>query len=513
MATISSTSSSTTSSTPTPTPAASAQSLSSATAKSLLDSLNGSDNIDTASLVSQLVTAQFATRKAQLTSKSDTLAAQISGVSTLKNTISDFTKALEGLVKGGTLLSQPTSSNSAAVSGTTITGSTITNLNTSVKVNALATAQIAASPRVATPATTTFGTGTLTLSLGTASYANGEMTGFTTGSNADGSPKSFSITIDSSNNTLSGIAGAINASKSGVTATVLTDADGSAFLSLKGATGKEQAFQLTADDPASALGRFDVRARTAGETSPLPTSLSSQAANAQIVVDGAAVERAGNEVSDLIPGVKLTLSGIGSATLTATRPTSALTSAVNDFVDTYNQVLAVVKEQTDPINGQLRSDPAARNLLRTLQGLTSRVLLPNAAAGTPSSLGAIGVRTNRDGTLQVDDQALSAAMAATPDAVEAMFAYSPVSQTGLYQTMNSIQMSTASSIYGLGASAITYQNAQSDLSKKQEQLTTQSDKVAARMTQQFASMNARVNAYKSTQAFMTQQIDTWTKSN
>ncbi|PSJ19079.1 hypothetical protein CVH10_24730, partial [Halomonas sp. ND22Bw] len=77
-------------------------------------------------------TAQFATRKAQLTAKSDTLTAQISAVSTLKNTISDFTKALEGLVKGGTLASQPTSSNNAVLSGTAISGKTIGDLNTTV---------------------------------------------------------------------------------------------------------------------------------------------------------------------------------------------------------------------------------------------------------------------------------------------------------------------------------------------------------------------------------------------
>ena len=39
------------------------------------------------------------------------------------------------------------------------------------------------------------------------------------------------------------------------------------------------------------------------------------------------------------------------------------------------------------------------------------------------------------------------------------------------------------------------------------------ERLRTRMTQQFAAMDSRVAAYKSTQAFLTQQIDIWTKPN
>ncbi|MFX8281908.1 hypothetical protein ABTL36_19595, partial [Acinetobacter baumannii] len=84
-------------------------------------------------------------------------------------------------------------------------------------------------------ATSPIGTGSLTLQLGSATYANGAITGFTAGSTA-----AVNITIDSSNNSLQGIAKAINAANAGVTATVLTDSSG-ARLSLKGKTGEAQA--------------------------------------------------------------------------------------------------------------------------------------------------------------------------------------------------------------------------------------------------------------------------------
>lgn len=501
MATVTSTSA-----TPTPTPKPSAQSITSAAAQSLLTSLGSGSGVDTSSLVNSLVEAQFAAKRAQLTSRYDTLTAQISGASSLKSTITDFTNALSSLVKGGTLASAPVSSNTNVLTASAIPGTRLSGLSTTVSVSQLATAQTAVSSKIANPATT-FGTGTLTLQLGKATFnSSGAMSGFTAGSSA-----AVSISIDSSNNTVAGIAAAINAANAGVTATVVTDADGGAFLSLKGETGTDQAFTLRSSNSGNALAQFDVRPPVNGRT--VKTTISTQAMNAKVKVDGVAVERAGNEITDLVPGVKLNLTQLGTATLTANRPTSALSAAVTDFVDTYNQVLAAVKEQTDPITGNLRSDPAAKALLRSLQGMSSRTLLPNAAAGTPATLAAIGVRTNRDGTLEINDDALAAALRDTPDAVEQMFAPSSVSATGLLSALQSIQLTSTSTVYGLGASTTRYTSQRSDVGEQQEKVDDQASRMLTRLTQQFASMNSRVNAYKATQSFMQQQVDSWTKSD
>ncbi|MGE2808686.1 flagellar filament capping protein FliD, partial [Escherichia coli] len=57
------------------------------------------------------------------------------------------------------------------------------------------------------------------------------------------------------------------------------------------------------------------------------TSLVSTAQNAQLTVDGIAVERPSNTVSDLVTGVTLQLNGISTVpvSLTSTPPTDALT--------------------------------------------------------------------------------------------------------------------------------------------------------------------------------------------
>lgn len=486
-------------------------SVTSSAAASLLDSLDAGSGVDTASLVGSLVEAQFAAKRAQLTTKADTLTSQISGVSTLKSTITDFAAALEGLVKGGTLTTQPVSSNTGVLTATALPGATLAGMTSTIRVNQLAAAQTAVSAAPFASASTTVGTGTLTLKIGTGSYdASGALTGVTAAdADGDGAEDTIAIDIIEAGSSLTGIAAAINAKKAGVTASVVTDANGAAYLSLKGTTGAAQAFTMSATSTTGDLSRLAVGPGASG------TTITQTAKNAKLTVDGVNVERGGNEISDLVAGAKLSLQAVSgvAVSLTTTTPTTALSNAVSDFVATYNNVLAVVKEHTDPITGDLRGDPGAKALLQNLKALTSKVLLPDAATGTPASLAAIGVRTNRDGTLQVDDTALTAALASNPQSIEAMFAYTTTSATGINAAMQSLKLNATSTIYGLGASTTRYNEAKSDVGEAQDKIDEQAARMTTRLTQQFSSMNSKVSAYKATQSFMQQQIDMWTKSD
>jgi flagellar hook-associated protein 2 len=452
--------------------------------------------------VSSLVTADFAAKTSALSSQADTLTSQISGVSSLKSSVSDFATALASLVKGGTLTTQPTSSDANVLTATALSGAKLSGLSSTIKVSQLASAQIAVSAHAFASSTATIGTGTLTLALGTASYSSdgSSMTDFTAQS---GDP----VTIDVTDGSLSGIAAAINAKKTGVNASVVTDADGTAYLSLKGTTGAAQAFTLTGSTPA--LSALNVGKDAAG------TTMTSVAQNAKLTVDGVAVERTSNTISDLVTGVKLSLTGTSAVpvALGSSTPTAALSSAVSDVVDTYNQVIALVNAQVDPITGPLKQDSAAKALLSSMRGLTQKALLTNVDAGTPTSLAGIGVRTNKDGTLQVDTDALTAAMASYPDTIEQMFAFSSNGSSGLSAVLNSLSLATSSTLTGLGASSATYVKKQSQVSAQQDELTTDKTAETTRLTAQFASMNSKVAAYKSTQTFLTNQIAAWNKSD
>ena len=164
--------SSTSTPTPTPTPApASTTSLTKNAAQSLLTSLNAGSGIDIATLVPALVQAQFAAKTAALTAKNDTLTAQISATSTLRNTISNFSTALASLSSGGTLQTQPVSSNTSALGATAIAGAKVGQLSSSVSIQALATAQGSRSAKI-DDRTATIATGKMTLTFGTATYSS-----------------------------------------------------------------------------------------------------------------------------------------------------------------------------------------------------------------------------------------------------------------------------------------------------------------------------------------------------
>lgn len=468
---------------------------------SITTALGAGSGIDIKALVEQLVTAQYENKNNALTAKNDTLTAQISSVSQIKSAITAFDSALKALIKDGSLQTQPNSSNTGVVRATAIVGKTIDQLSGTVEVRQLASAQVAGAAPVASK-TAPIGTGKLTLTLGTATIADGAMTGFTAGS---GTP--IDITITSANSSLQGIADAINAKKAGVTASILTDADGSRLV-LKGATGAAQAFTLTATEDAGApgLAALDIGVGATG------TAISSSAQDAIVAVDGVAVKRSANSIDDLIPGVKLDLVSASPGTkvsLGTVAPADSLKQAVGDFVDAYNQLYSMLQTATDPVTGPLRADSAAKALMRSMGQLTVKDMTPGAATSEPHTLAALGVKTNRDGSLTLDSAKLTKALNEHPAAVETMFK----DGAGVSAALAAIATTASSNTYGLGASENRYEKAQVEVAEDVQKAIAAADDTRTRMTRQFASMDAIVASYKATQTFLQQQVDAWNQSN
>ncbi|MDG5488311.1 flagellar filament capping protein FliD [Sphingomonas sp. BGYR3] len=465
--------------------------------ESITKTLGTGSGIDTTALVNSLVEAQFAAKNAQLEQRQETLTTQLSTVSQLKSGISGFSTALSQLVSGGTLTTQATSSNTSIVRATSLNGAQITSLNADVEVRQLAAAQVAYANPVTDPAAA-IGTGVLSLQFGTATVSGTTMTGFTAGASA-----AIDITIDETNNSLTGIRDAINAAKAGVTASIVSDSDG-ARLVLKGTSGAAQAFRLTATEDEAAPG-LSALAIGVGSTG---TKIGTAAADAIVAVDGVAVRRTTNSISDLIPGVRLDLVAASTGTtikIGASQPTDNLRQAVNDVVTTYNELYTALREATDPISGPLRADPGARSMMQAMRELSLRQLIP-ADGNAPRTLAELGVATARDGSLSVNSAQLNRALTSYPEAVGRMFA---AGTGGLSGALFAISTAATSRSTGLGASEQRYNRQQSDLTDQQAKATEQAEAARTRMTRQFASMDARVAAYKSTQNFLTQQIEAW----
>lgn len=477
-----------------------------ATTPNLANALGAGSGVDTTALVKSLVEAQFANKNAQLTKKSDTLTAQISAVSELKSGIATFASALSTLSESGGLSTQ-LSSSGAAVKVSVATGSKVASLNASVSVARLATPQVAVTKD--TFATTgSIGTGTLQLKLGSVG-TDGTFT-----ANGTTIPP---ITITASDAaSLQGVADKITAAKAGVTASVVTDANGQRLV-LRSTEGANQAFTLTATPDAGSASPGLERLNVDFDPDNGGSEVVTRAGNAVFSIDGVPMVSASNKVTGA-PGVNLELKAVttdGPVTLSSSKPTEALTEAVNNVVAAYNEMLASVNKATDAITGDLRADPAAQSLKRSLQKL-SIADLTGAKDGSPTTLASIGIATNNDGTLRVDKDMLTRALANNPDAVEAMFAAGTGSDkttgTSLPAALNRIAANAKSTTLGLGASDKRYAEAQGVLAKEQAKVAEQTETTSTRMTQQFAASEARVAAYKAQQTFMENQIKMWTRS-
>lgn len=465
---------------------------------SIITQLGSGSGIDVGTLVPQLVEAQFSVQTKRLAAKAETLTAQISSVSKLKSAITGFDAALKSLVKGGTLTTQPASSNPATLRVSALPGATLGTLAGSVEVRRLAQAQ-AATTRTPVPATAAFATGRLTIALGTEMTANGQ-TDFAA---AD----SFEVEVGADDATLAGVAARINAANRGVTAAVVTDGGG-VRLQLKGPSGAAGAFRVTGADDAGA-GGISLSTLDVSRDPASPVAIGADARDAVLVLDGAEFRRAANSVSDLVAGVRLDLAAPGTAALTSAAPTTAVGRAVQDFADTYNEMLSVLKEETNALTGPLKGEAAAASLMAGLKRLTTAVLNPGAAAGTPRALADLGLATARDGTLSVDATRLAAAVARYPGEVESMFAEG----RGLPAAMGQLATGASSNVYGLAAAAGRYAKLQAQNAAAQTALTAQSDAARTRLTRQYAAMDARVAAYKATQTFMENQVKAWNKSD
>jgi flagellar hook-associated protein 2 len=379
------------------------------------------------------------------------------------------------------------------VTATRLAGADLTGLSASVEVRQLAQAQVASTDPFANGEDTVVGTGTLTLTFGTATVSGTSMTSFTAGP-AD----PISITIDSAHNTLAGVADAINAANAGVTASIMTDANG-ARLVVKGATGASQAFELKGS---SQLRELDIGRNESG------SDINTAAQNAIVALDGVQTTYNTNSVYGLIDGVRLDLvsAAIGTkVNIGAKAPTTELKQSVTNFVETWNEVYKLVKAATNAVDGPLRGDPAAKDLLRQLKGMTLATLVPNAATDHPATLADIGVATQRDGSLTVDATRLATTLTTFPKEVEAIFAQG----VGLTKALSEIASRATNKDTGLGVSQANYEKAQTKVEDAKENVLAATEKLRSRMTQQFAAMDAKVAAYKSTQSFLEQQIKAW----
>jgi flagellar hook-associated protein 2 len=224
------------------------------------------------------------------------------------------------------------------------------------------------------------------------------------------------IAVDPVTDTIQDVVDAINASGADVTASVIDD--GSAVDPFKIVIQGNQAG--TANAVTAQLYRMP-----GGVQIPIETFTAVQAAtDTSVTVDGITFTRSTNTISDIIPGVTLNLESLGSGTLTISTDNTAITGNIQDFVDAFNELTGFIDEQTEfnPetfATGILFGNSSVQNLESTLRRIATGQV--TGTGGTFEFLSQIGITTQDDGKLALDEVKLDAALTTDLNSVVSLF--------------------------------------------------------------------------------------------
>jgi len=338
----------------------------------------------------------------------------VSAYGSLKSALSTFQSSLQSLTSISQYQSLSATVGDSSVA-TATASSTAAAGNYSLQVNQLAQAQtLVAAGQAST--TGVIGNGTISISFGTTTA--GTPPTFTSSGAAPAT-----ITIDSSDDTLAGIASAINSANIGVSASILNDGSNTPYrLSLTSTnTGAANSMQISvAGDPAlQSLLEQDSGAQNLTQTSA--------AQNAQFNLNGLAISSATNTDSTVVPGVTLNLLSTNTSptTLNVTANNNGTITAINSFVSAYNTVEGVIAQATaaktsSAAAGPLQGQNDVSNIVAQMQSLIDSPI--PGASNALSTLGQVGVTFQANGTLSVNSTTLQNALASNPNAVAGLFA-------------------------------------------------------------------------------------------
>ncbi len=337
---------------------------------SVLNATTGSSasQIDVNSLVNTILYADRAPERTWQAEQA-TLASQTSAINQLQVEASSLTDQINALQDpGGTLSSvAATSSDTSVVTASALPGTQTGNHT--VLVNQLATTGAWYSDEVTS--STPLSAGSFDLNVGS------------------GAPVQISVT---GGETLDQLASSINGQSLGVTASVVNDAHGSRLSLVANTSGTAADFTISNDTTVN----FS-RSGTA-------------AVDASLSVDGVPITSASNTVTNAITGLTLNLqSAAGGAVNVNLAPNAnAVTQVVSNFVSAYNTLIKNVNSQfaynsATQTAGPLASDSAIQGLQTALLTSTNY----SSGSGNYQSLASLGISTNADGTLSLNDSALT----------------------------------------------------------------------------------------------------------
>lgn len=427
-----------------------------------LSSAGIGSNLDVEGIVSKLMSVEQQPL-ALLQKKETSYQAKLSGFGTLKGALSQFQTAVKGLADISKFQAAKSVIGDPLVASVTA-NATATPGSYSLKVTQLAQAQKLVAAGTASQIAPV-GSGVISFDFGTISGGTFDsVTGKYTGASfASGGAGVKTVTIDASNNSLSGIRDAINKADIGVTASIVNDGGSTPYrLTLTStATGKTSSMKISVADTLPDTGLSALLNHDPAASQALSQTAAGQ--NAELTIDGIAVSKASNSVSDVITGVTLNLlkENTTATTVTVSRDTAAVTTSVNAFVKAYNDISQTLRDAAayNPTTKQaavLNGEATVRTIQSQVRGLMTASVA--GGAGAFSRLTEIGVTLGKDGLLAVDSTKLNKVMTTNFDDLASLFA-STGKATDALVTYSSANAKTVPGSYDVTVSALATKGA------------------------------------------------------
>lgn len=399
----------------------------------------------------------------------------ISTYGQLQSALDTFRTAVQPLT--GNAFNAYTATSSTAGVASATTSSTSAAGTYAVQVNQLASAQTLVSAGQVSE-TAVLGSGATT----TLTFQFGTTTGATFTPNAGQASPTVTIT----NNSLQGIASAINTADVGVTAGVSFDGT-SYHLTVKGnASGASNSMSISAtgDTAVAALVNY-----APGGTQTMIQTVAAQ--DAQVAIDGITTSTPTNTLVGTLPGTTLTVAALGSTNITVAPDVARITGNAGNFVKAYNTLMSTLESLA-------QRDPSAGTAMMNVRNQLSKTLnsTQGALAGSPyTSLAQVGITTQADGTLALNKTSFQSALSTNLGNVAKIFTNNGqgIADTFVSQVQSQVGsgswISAAQSSLNAGARSID--NSKSALSFA---LTTETQ----RLVDRYANLNLSLARWQQT---------------
>jgi flagellar hook-associated protein 2 len=390
-----------------------------------ISSVGIGSGLDLSGLIENLVNAERAPVQNTLDRQQNRFTTELSGVGIFRGAISSFQSSLSGLSDPDSYSTRSSSNtNSSALSASITNDAAVGSYNIDItnlaEKHSLASTSFASTDDIV-------GEGTLQIRFGTITGP-----GFTSFA-PDANSTSQSIVIDSTNNTLSGLRDTINEGDFGVNASIINDGSGYRLTFESKVTGESSAMEISVTDTGDGIHDDNQGlSRLAFNTTTTQMTQTRAAEDAALIVNGIPVTSSSNTLSNMVDGVTLSLleeTAGTPLTLNISENTSEISNSIKSVVEAYNTMIGSLNDlnQAGPEGteaGILVGDTVLRSFITNVRSQMTGTV--DGLTGSITALSTIGIKTQLDGTLKIDDAEFSSAINENPAGAFALFA--PIGQ-------------------------------------------------------------------------------------